>query len=281
MDMRTLWLSLLVLVLIIPVGFVGCAEPSSPIPEIKPVPSPRVVDEPSLSEDEVSAYIWSHLPKTLPEGHEKTQLSRDTGTVTYLGNGKWRFEASGSVETREPFDEGIRESSKEAWLEWHSERVTTYELKLTADFYEKIRVLEILNIEKFNEQSQIDISEKPIYPELLVEWLIEEHEGERYRFEGSVKNTGKMNPGKVQIEATYTRFDSTTTLIKRDYLYAVVIYGERIAGSIIPSGTAHFLLEFREETGFYLHSFKFLLPSGLSVRHELSEEAELDWLGLP
>jgi len=177
---------LLLLVLVIGVVLFGaCAKP---------------VDEPLLSEDEAPAHIWSYLPYNLPDGHTKTKFQADTKTAIYQGNGIWTFTVHGSVSEREseytlfgeledmnleneaietmkstlystPGDETVQSvydycmSGKCRDKEIIERKTTTYQLKLTADFYETQAVFENLAIDQFGER--IEAASFLLLPELL------------------------------------------------------------------------------------------------------------------
>lgn len=108
------------------------------------------------SEEEVVTLIWARLPNYLTE-HDRSQFDPESREVTYLGKWKWLFQVSGSGEDSQsweiwiPSEWGERLPSELGGRRITSTRVIrTYDLKLTAHFYEKTGVIEILDIEKFN-----------------------------------------------------------------------------------------------------------------------------------
>ncbi len=177
---------LILLVLVIGVILFGaCANP---------------VDEPLLSEDEAPARIWAYLPYSLPDGYTKTKFQADTKTAIYQGNGIWTFTVHGSVSERDskttlfgdfedmnldneaietmkstlysaPGDETVQSvyeycmSGKCRGKEIIERKTTTYQLKLTADFYETQAVFENPAIDRFDER--IEAASFLLLPELL------------------------------------------------------------------------------------------------------------------
>ncbi|GEM_PF-5072237 len=177
---------LILLVLVIGVVLFGaCAKP---------------VDEPLLSEDEAPAHIWAYLPYSLPDGHTKTKFQADTKTAVYQGNGIWTFTVHGSGSERESeytlfgeledmnLEPEIIEALKATSYspvgdttvmsvydyclsgkcrdkEILERKTITYQLKLTADFYETQAVFENLAIDKFDER--IEAASFLLLPELL------------------------------------------------------------------------------------------------------------------
>ncbi|GAI17339.1 unnamed protein product, partial [marine sediment metagenome] len=201
MRSKCKWYFLLLagVVILLASSIVACGQPT-PVPSPPPIPvpitPPTPVDSPSYSPDEVCVYIWSFLPDDLPNGYKKAQFFPGTRSAIYQGNGKWGFEVLGGGESIVPLPTEIKkESDRESWFEEHKEKVTTYELRLTVDFYEHTRVVEILDIEKFNIKTDIKVSKTPIYPELLVNWVY----AMEVTCEGSVTNVGKIPlQGRIQ-----------------------------------------------------------------------------------
>jgi len=194
---------------------VGCQqqpEPAPPIPERAPAPpapthipappsSPPAADEPSLSENEVCSYVWSRLSFKLSDEYDESQFLKDTKQAAYEGNGEWHFVIFGFVKDTGPSSTEIIEKITGQWVEQQSQEVTTCELKLTAVFYEKTRTVEVVDIEKFNEKMDTEISETPILrKELKVHWVNAQYSGYQYFFEGSIENTGKIPLRYLQVE---------------------------------------------------------------------------------
>ena len=178
------------------------APAPTPAPPPPPPPPQPTIDEPYLSQDEVCTYVWSQLPSELPDGYKRSQFLIDTGKATYEGNGEWTFVVFGSGELKWPSSTKIEihEKTPGNWVGQQSQDVTTYELSLTAVFYEETKVLEIIDIEKFNEQLTTEAIETPIQKALLVHWIRGEYVGQRYRLEGSVENVGKIPLNDIQVE---------------------------------------------------------------------------------
>lgn len=193
------------------------------------------------------------MPSELPDGYEKSQLLIDTGEATYEGNGEWTFVVfgSGKLEWPTPSWESAKEILEKTpgnWVVQQSQKVTTYELSLTAVFYEETKVLEIIDIEKFNEQLDTEVTETPVLGELLVDWIRAAYDGQRYEFEGSVENVGKITLNDIQVEFTLFDEDGKFLLTERTNVEpAIIAPGER----------AHFLLRvnLREKIRQYNHRF--------------------------
>lgn len=239
----------------------GCTPPA-PEPSLEPQPAP--VDTPSFSQDEVYAYIWSRLPDDLPGGYAKTQFSPDTRLATYQGNKKWQFEVLGSGEIIESLPTQIyKEPDSFSWFEQTEEEITTYEIRLTADFYEKTKVVEILDIEKFNIKTENRVSKVPVFPELLVHWVTSTYYGSSYHFEGEVTNVGKMPLRNVEVEIDDFDSENNLVLTQRTPLYPDIIdVGER----------AHFYLRYRERIDLRYYNYRFILPSGEEISYRVEPE---------
>ena len=63
---------------------------------------------------------------------------------------------------------------------------------LSAHFFENTRILEVVSIEKLNEETKPVIDEVPLSPELTVEYLTARYSGSHHLFNGYVKNSGKV-----------------------------------------------------------------------------------------
>ncbi len=243
----------------------GCT-PSAPEPSFEPQPEPQPapVDNPSFSRDEVRAYVWLRLPNDLPGGYAKTQFSPDTRLATYQGNKKWKFEVLGSGEIIVPLPTQIyKETNSFSWVEQTEEEITTYEMRLTVVFYEKMKVVEILDIEKFNIKTENKVSKISIYPELLVHWVIATYSGSSYHFEGSVTNVGKMPLQNAEVEITDYDSEDNLILTQRTPLYPDTIgVGEM----------AHFNLRYRERIDLRYYDYRFILSSGEEIFYRVEPE---------
>jgi hypothetical protein len=234
--MKTKWLGIVIssIILLLVFSLAGCTctpsptpEPAStptstPTPAPTPVstPSPSVTDKPNLSEDEVCAYLWSRLSKILPPEYKTNQFDSDTREATYDGNGKWTFVVFGSGEDtvelpvktyekdKDEFSEfhtdshGIEHFS--SWVEEHSRTVTTYKLKLSAQYYETTALAELTDIDKFDVQSETLKEEIPIPdPErkgLRLNWITGQYDGNWLTTQGSVTNIGQVPLENATIE---------------------------------------------------------------------------------
>lgn len=284
----------LVITVVLVFGIISCTPTSTPTPAPAPAPTPApapaptpapvptpapppTTDEPDFSEEETCAYIWSRLPSQLPNGYNKTQFSTETKKATYEGNGKWTFVVFGFVEDIVPLPTKIYEKIADQWVEQYSQEVTTYELKLSVVFYEKTRAFEIVDIEKFNERVDTEISETAITrKELMVLWVRGEYSGYGYHFEGSVENTGKIPIRHVQVELLCYDSDGNLLTTERSPLDPDVIAAGELAhfnlrvylkGMKIKSYNYRFVTALGEE--FY----RFVTDSGEEYfYHEIGEE---------
>jgi hypothetical protein len=177
----------------------------------------------------------------------------DTGEATYEGNGDWKFVVSGSGKLEWPTPSWQRageilEKTPGNWVEQQSEKVTTYELSLTAVFYEETELLEITDIEQFNKKLTTEVIETPIEKLLLVDWIRAVYDGQRYEFEGSVENVGKIPLNIVGVE--FTLFDE-------DGKFLVMERATLDPETIAPGETAHFLhrISLREKIRRYNFTF--------------------------
>ncbi len=252
--MRAIILSIAVILLI------GC----SPTVEM-PVPSETEIDEPFLSREEVEVYTWSQLPDHLPQGYDKSQFSPDTKSAVFEGRSIWSFQVYGSGEIIEPLPQArYRSPLDDGWIVEEKEEITTYQLKLTAKFYESLRMVEILDIAKFNEREEVKIASKEFIAdkkELLVQWIRPQYEGIRYDFEGSVKNIGSVPLENIEVEVTLFDDNHEPIIVKTVLLDPQIIdIGE----------LGHFLVRFMEKIDLRFYEYRFIDSSGRAIPY--SEE---------
>ncbi|MFC2001301.1 hypothetical protein ACFLUZ_02215 [Chloroflexota bacterium] len=62
-------------------------EPVITSPVTPATPSPEPVT-PSISEEEMAAFLWEKLPNNLPDGYTKSQFLSQTRNATYVDNEK-------------------------------------------------------------------------------------------------------------------------------------------------------------------------------------------------
>lgn len=242
---------------------VNCA-PTAPAP----APAPTVIDQPSLSADEVCALCWSRLPPKLPEEYQRSQFSQKTREATYQENGQWEFVVFGLVEELGPTSTEVIEKASDYWIEQRSQEVTTCELKLTAIFYEDIKVLEIADIEEFNEQVDTKVTETPIPMELRLDFINGWYRGYTYRFEGSVENIGKVPLKGIQVEIV--SFDEDHNLLDEQII--------SLEPEIIEPGVyGHFMLDvYLKGKRIRSYDYRFLSTTG-KIFSQLSEDPEV-WI---
>ncbi|MBA7597071.1 hypothetical protein ES703_04066 [subsurface metagenome] len=288
--MKTKWtLCLLIsLVLLLAIPILNCtpSAPPTPAPTPAPIPAPKpalppwterealptptpssppAVDEPSFSEDEASASIWSQLPSNLPRGYKKTQFSADTKMAVYQGNGKWIFQVWGDIrdvtilppEIYKDF-KASKELGKEIWFEEQKQEVTTGKLMLTAIFYEKTRTVELENVEKYRVQANIETTSKvSLRPELMVHWIIAEYNGRIYTTQGIAENVGKIPLTGVNIEIK--NYDPDGNLI---HLQVIPLEPETIASGEL----GHFYERvYLKSMTLRTYTYKFISDSGEEI----------------
>ncbi len=256
------------LVLLIMSQVVGCQEQPAPTPAPTealpptpaptpaptPTPAPPAVDEPSLSENEACSYVWSQLPFELPNGYKKSQFLFRTRESTYEGNGEWKFVVLGSAKKDVgPTSTEIYEKTPGHWFEKESQEVTTYELKLTAVLNEETKIFEITSIDEFNEQVKTEWTETPVPGELLVRWIRAVYSGQRYDFEGSVENVGKIPLNNIEVE--FTLFDE-------DGKFLVMERATLDPETIAPGEIAHFLHRIILREKIRRYDFTFITATG-------------------
>jgi len=174
-------------------------QPPLPVPEPAPEPAPEL-DEPEYSEGEICSLIWNRIPEQLTGGHSKSQLLKDTWTATYEGNGKWLFSVLGEVRQEGPLTTDIVRTD-DCWVERESCEVTSYELQLTARFYENTKTLDIDDVGKINEQVTTETLDTPILrKEIKLHWLNAQYSGRHYYLEGCIENIGKIPVARLLVE---------------------------------------------------------------------------------
>jgi len=261
---RYLWLLVVSVSLIIAgsalLNACGDEVPSPPPPDTT-LTTPAT-DEPILSSDEVCARVWAKLPDDLEGNYTKVQLKRDTRSARYLGDHKWKFEVLGFVETREQLPETLKQKPDDSWISLQSESVSTCELRLTADFYERNGTVEISGVEEFNVQTSTETDETPVYPKLQLLWVRATYADMYYEMEGSVLNVGRVPVHDV--EAEIANFDTSNTLIS-------TYKGALIPDTIDVSETARFNIKFELNRKDIHYKIRFLTPSGDSIEYEKKE----------
>jgi hypothetical protein len=281
--MRNILLSIIVLLAL----FTACTESPEATPEPEPTPKPEptlanhiTTAEPTLepdiseiSEEEMAAIIWNRLPSSLPDGYKKSQFMSETGKATYIKDGKWEFELTGNVSTSKSLPQKNYEKTPGHWFFNRSKEVTTYNLVLVANYYEKTSTLDIQDIQKFDENTTVvTIYEEPIIGKgLKVNRIgVASVAGAILRVEGSVKNIGCVPLENVIIEVTnydrngkWLRTDNITLSPSKINVGEDATFSSDIPQKLI--GTAN-----GENGGFTLgsYAYRFLLPSGEELYFE-------------
>lgn len=169
-------------------SIIGCAQTPKPVQAPTTAPS----DIPTMSKDEASAYVWSQLPVKLPSEYNVAQFSKESRVATYEGDAKWTFSVSGSVSDTQKLPSELVEKLEDYWVERCTHKVTTCDLILHAVFYEKTKLIEIVEIWHENVKTRIETDETPIKKEFQIEWMNVEDHGSHYMFNGVIKNIGKV-----------------------------------------------------------------------------------------
>ena len=234
------------------------APAPAPAPTPTPQPLPLAVDEPKLSEDEVCTLIWNRVPSQLPDGYSKNDLSKDTRTAEYEGDGKWLFSVSGKVRQEGPVTtETVK--TEDYWVDRESCEVTSYELHLTAVYYENTQILDI-SVDKQNEQVMTETADTPILrKEIKLKWQTAKGTAHHGYLEGCIENIGKIPIAGLLIE--YTLFDEDGNI--------KIIEEYNISPDPIPPGE---LGKFREQfstTGkhFQYYNYRFVLETGQTFEY--------------
>jgi hypothetical protein len=218
----------------------------APAPAPTPSPLPPVVDEPKLSEEEVCSQIWNTIPSKLPDGYSKDDLSKDTRTAEYEGDGKWLFSVSGKVRQEGPVTtETVK--TEDYWVDRESCEVISYELHLTAVYYEKTSTLDI-SVEKRNEQVITETSDTPILrKEIKLKWQTAKGTAHRGYLEGRIENIGKIPITGLLIK--YSLFDENGKVLTIEECKIT-------PDTILPGETGKFMHDFLI-TGGRLHNYKY------------------------
>jgi len=172
--------------------------------------------------------------------------------ATYEGNEKWTFAVSGSgkIDWSAPGQpsKDVLEKTPGNWIEQQSKKVTTYDLDLTAIFDEETEALEIIDIEKSNEQMDTEITETPIKEVIFVHWIKGEYGGSQYHFEGAVENVGEISLNNIEVE--FELFDEEGKFLLKERTNVE-------PDTIAPEERGHFLLRvnLREKVRRYNHTF--------------------------
>lgn len=225
----------------------------APVPAPTPSPLPPAADEPKLSEDEVCLLIWNRIPSQLPDGYSKNDLSKDTGTAEYEGDGKWLFSVSGKVRQEGPVTtETVK--TEDYWVDRESCEVTSYELRLTAVYYENTQTLDI-SVEKQNEQVMAETSDTPILrKEIKLKWQTARGTAHHGYLEGCIENIGKIPIAGLSIE--YTLYDEDGNILTVEKC--------KITPDPIPPGERGKFNQDVSTTGthFYSYNCRFILETG-------------------
>jgi hypothetical protein len=261
--MNKKYLLLAVLIVLAVSSFLYACEPKEsvpaptptpvPVPTPAPAPTPApllsAIDEPKLSEEEFSAMIWNKIPSQLPDGYSKNDLSRDTMTAEYESDGKWMFSVSGKVSQEGPLTTEIVKTG-DYWVDREKYEVTSYELHLTAIFYEKTNTLDI-SVDKRNEQVITESSDTPILrQEIKMNWQKARsgaHDAHGGRLEGSVENIGKIPIDGLFIE--YVLFDEDGEVITIEEVKIT-------PDTILPGESGKYLHDY-QITGVHVNSYNY------------------------
>jgi hypothetical protein len=285
--MRNILLSVIVLLAL----FTACTESpeATPAPEPEPVTTPE--PEPTLtspitaveptpesdiseiSEEEMAAIIWNRLPSSLPDGYTKSQFISETGKATYIKDGKWEFQLSGSGSNSKSLPQKNYEKTPGQWYVNNSKEITTYSLMLTANYYEETSTLDIQGIRKFDEKTTVEtIHEEPVLGKGVKVNNIGGGNvgGFTIHFEGNVTNIGVVPLENVMIE--FILFDVKGNLMGTEQTTLT-------PSKINPGEKATFVLEIEQkpviseigEHGEYnlgTYNYRFLLSSGEELYFE-------------
>lgn len=229
------------------------APAPSPIPAPAPSPLPASIDEPKLSEEEICALIWNKIPSKLPDGYSKSDLSKDTRTAKYESDGQWQFSVFGKVRQEKPIVTEIVKKG-DYWVDRESCNVTSYELHLTAIYYENTNILDI-SVKKQNEEATTETSDTPILrQEIKLKWLNAWGTAHKAEVEGCIENIGRIPIDGLLIEITL--FDEERNII--------VLEKCKITPDPIPAGEQGKFRENFSTTGKHFHSYdlRFILETG-------------------
>lgn len=159
-------------------------------PAETPVTTPS--DTPTVSEEEVCAYIWGQLPAILPDEYDITQFSKDSREAAYKGDGKWSFSVSGATSDIVKLPPKIVEKAEDYWVERRTREVTTCDLRLEAVYFEKIRLIDTVEVRRFNEATNTEVDETPIRKEFTLNWTTVQYQAMHFYFQGSIRNSGRV-----------------------------------------------------------------------------------------
>ena len=185
------------------------------VPLSSPTPTQKL-DEPGMSQEEMAAYVWKLLPDSLPGSYAKSQFESETKNAVYIGNNKWEFSLRGGETQSKSLPLRRYEKTPGNWVENYSNQVYTYNLELKAIYYETTNTLDIIDIQKSDEDTKIEtVSEIPIIAKKFkVDWIRGEVSGVLVRIEGSVTNIGIIPIENATIEVAL--FDLEGNLIRTD-----------------------------------------------------------------
>ncbi len=257
-------------------------QPASPVPvsqpsvtgtpaQIKPVTEG---DIPKISEGEMAAFLWGKLPDQLIDEYKKSQFSSPTKKAKYQGNGKWVFQASGTSSKSTLLPIRNYEKNPGYWVESHTQAVITSTLLLTANYYEKTDTLEILSIEKSNEDTKIEtlFENKIIGEGLKVSWINAYTTGLNVRIECSAKNIGIVPLEEVYMQVKL--YDAKGTLIRTDNVTMVpskINVGENAKfdlSDLLSSPLLSSQVSPGQTPTFGKYDYRFLLRAGKEIYYE-------------
>ena len=225
----------------------------APAPAPTPSPLPPAADEPKLSEDEVCALVWNRIPSQLPDGYSKTELSKNTITAEFEGDGKWLLSVSGKVREEGPVMTEIVKTG-DYWVDRENCEVTSYELNLKAVYYEKTQTIDI-SVEKLNEQVITETSDTPILRK-EIKFLWQQVMGTAHHgyLEGQIENIGKIP--RVGLSVEYALYDENGELLTIEECNIT-------PDTILPGETGKFKLDFIITGGkLYSYDYSFILETG-------------------
>lgn len=206
-KMRTA-LSITILMLLTLLGCSSDTTTETAVISTQPVStvSQQEVDLPRLTNDEAASLIFSSLASKLPAGYKREQFDLNTRDVFYAGKGKWEFAVQGVAEEVTELPDEKVEESEILWVYLKKERVTTFDLLLTADYFENTGVCEIKNISKTNETSSTNIiSTREIEAKLKVKLIKLQYFADRLQVQMTLENVSYIPLNGIVMDISYDK----------------------------------------------------------------------------
>jgi hypothetical protein len=189
----------------------GCSSNTSTETTVTP-PQPvstvttQEIDKPRLTGEEALSLIYSSVASKLPAGYNLEQFDLNSRNVRYAGNGKWEFMMQGAGKKVTELPDDKVEKTEVLWAYVKRELVTTYDLSLSADYFENTGVCEVRPVSKTNELTYTNnISAREVEAKLKVKLIKLQYFANRLQVQMTLENAGYVPVNGIVMNISYDK----------------------------------------------------------------------------